>query len=380
MDQRNAAYERIEDTRVILETLGMDAERSNERSALVLLALLQLTPEKSWAEATNPMLGTKAIMDFIRDEYGRKYAPNTRETIRRFTLHQFVEVHLIEPNPDNPHRPVNSPKWNYQITAEALAMLADAHAGVDAQGTGATTEPDLGRRHVVVSAGGTREPLDPVRFLGNRSSGRLGTLIASAAARHGAAVTLVAANVGADVLSLLPAGVEVVTVGTALELEAAVRSACGDADAVIMTAAVADFRPAVVSGTKIKKHGLDAPGSSEAGHSTRPAPIELVENPDVLAGLVAQPPRADGGRTLVVGFAAETGDATGDVLAHGAAKTRRKGADLLAVNAVGDGVGFGDVDSAVVVLDREGEEVTRVSGSKGHIAEGLVNLIAARLA
>lgn len=123
MDQRNAAYERIEDTRVILETLGMDAERSNERSALVLLALLQLTLEKSWAEATNPMLGTKAIMDFIRDEYGRKYAPNTRETIRRFTLHQFVEVHLIEPNPDNPHRPVNSPKWNYQITAEALAML-----------------------------------------------------------------------------------------------------------------------------------------------------------------------------------------------------------------------------------------------------------------
>lgn len=267
-----------------------------------------------------------------------------------------------------------------RVVAEALAMLADAHAGVDAQGTGATTEPDLGRRHVVVSAGGTREPLDPVRFLGNRSSGRLGTLIAAKAARHGAAVTLVAANVGADVLSLLPAGVEVVTVGTALELEAAVRRACGDADAVIMTAAVADFRPAVVSGTKIKKHGLDAPGSSEAGHSTRPAPIELVENPDVLAGLVAQPPRADGGRTLVVGFAAETGDATGDVLAHGAAKARRKGADLLAVNAVGDGVGFGDVDSAVVVLDREGEEVTRVSGSKGHIAEGLVNLIAARLA
>lgn len=263
-----------------------------------------------------------------------------------------------------------------RVVAEALAALEGTEGDAAAAGT-----RDLTGRRVVVSAGGTREPLDPVRYLGNRSSGRLGTLIAAEAANRGATVTLVAANVGADVLALAPTGVRVVPVGTALELEAAVRSACADADAVVMTAAVADFRPAVVSGTKIKKHGLDEDAASQDGEppSERPAPIELVENPDVLAGLVARPPRTDGGRTLVVGFAAETGDATGDVLAHGAAKARRKGADLLAVNAVGDGVGFGDVDSAVVVLDREGEEVTRVSGSKGHIAEGLVNLIAALL-
>jgi hypothetical protein len=117
------AYERVEDARIVLETLGMDAERSNERSALVLLALLRLAPSESWVEAANPMLGTRAIMDFIRDEYGKDYAPNTRETVRRFTLHQFVEAQLVVQNPDQPQRPVNSPKWNYQVTAEALEVL-----------------------------------------------------------------------------------------------------------------------------------------------------------------------------------------------------------------------------------------------------------------
>lgn len=119
----NDAYERVGDARIALETLGMDAERSNERSALVLLALLRLTPAESWAEAANPILGTRAIMDFIRDEYGKDYAPNTRETVRRFTLHQFVEAQLVVQNPDEPQRPVNSPKWNYQVTAEALDVL-----------------------------------------------------------------------------------------------------------------------------------------------------------------------------------------------------------------------------------------------------------------
>ena len=119
----DAAYERVEDARIILETLGMAPERSNERSALVLLALLRLTPAESWAEAANPMLGTRAIMDFIRDEYGKDYAPNTRETVRRFTLHQFVEAQLVVQNPDEPQRPVNSPKWNYQVTVEALDVL-----------------------------------------------------------------------------------------------------------------------------------------------------------------------------------------------------------------------------------------------------------------
>lgn len=122
-ERTDAAYEQVEVARIILETLGMDAERSNERSALVLLALLRLTPAESWTDAANPMLGTRAIMDFIRDEYGKDYAPNTRETVRRFTLHQFVEAQLVVQNPDEPARPVNSPKWNYQVTAEALDVL-----------------------------------------------------------------------------------------------------------------------------------------------------------------------------------------------------------------------------------------------------------------
>lgn len=117
------AYARIEDVRVILRDLGMDAERSNERSALVLLSLLRLQPTTPWNEAVNPMLGVRAIMDFIRDAYAKEYAPNTREKIRRFTLHQFVEAHLVVQNPDEPRRPINSPQWNYQVTPEALAVM-----------------------------------------------------------------------------------------------------------------------------------------------------------------------------------------------------------------------------------------------------------------
>lgn len=118
-----AGYEQVENARIVLESLGMDAERSNERSALVLLALATLAPEDEWVDAANPMLGTRAIMDFIRDAYDREYAPNTRETVRRFTLHQFAEAGLIVQNPDEPQRPVNSPKWNYQITSEGIDVL-----------------------------------------------------------------------------------------------------------------------------------------------------------------------------------------------------------------------------------------------------------------
>lgn len=117
------AFEQVQDARAVLEVLGMDAERSNERSALVVLALLRLRPGDPWSVAANPMLGTRAIMNFIRDEYEKEYAPNTRETVRRFTLHQFVEAYLVVQNPDQPDRPVNSPKWNYQVLAEALNVI-----------------------------------------------------------------------------------------------------------------------------------------------------------------------------------------------------------------------------------------------------------------
>ena len=262
-----------------------------------------------------------------------------------------------------------------RIVAEALAVLADRRARrAGASGSGA-----LSGRHVVVSAGGTREPIDPVRYVGNRSSGRQGVAAACAAVECGARVTLVAANVADDVLAVLatlPREVEVVAVGTAVELHDAVRRAARDADAVIMTAAVADYRPVEVSASKIKKHGLQR-GAAEDGNTR--LTIELVENPDILASLVADPPRRDGERMLTVGFAAETGDAEGDVLAHGAAKARRKGADLLAVNAVGERLGFGDVPNSIVILDNHGHEVARVEGSKIDVARVLIDLVASRL-
>lgn len=122
-------YSQVEEARIVLETLGFDAERSNERSALVLLALLKLRPMDAWSKASAPSLGTRAIMDWIRDEYGITYAPNTRETIRRFTLHQFVDAVLVQENPDDPTRPINSPKWCYQVNPKVLEVMR--HYGSD---------------------------------------------------------------------------------------------------------------------------------------------------------------------------------------------------------------------------------------------------------
>lgn len=109
--------------RQLLADLGFDRERTNERSALVLLALLQLGPGDDWSNAANPMLGTRAIMDWISEQFDVHYAPNTRETVRRFTLHQFADALLVEQNPDRPDRPVNSPKWCYQVHASALKVI-----------------------------------------------------------------------------------------------------------------------------------------------------------------------------------------------------------------------------------------------------------------
>ena len=117
------AHDKVEEARFLLESVGFDQERSNERSALVLLALSHLAPVDPWSAATAPMVGTRAIMDWIRDEYETDYAPNTREIIRRFTLHQFVGAGLVVENPDEPDRPVNSPKWCYQLHEEALSLI-----------------------------------------------------------------------------------------------------------------------------------------------------------------------------------------------------------------------------------------------------------------
>ncbi|WP_029253434.1 bifunctional phosphopantothenoylcysteine decarboxylase/phosphopantothenate--cysteine ligase CoaBC [Paraoerskovia marina] len=214
---------------------------------------------------------------------------------------------------------------------------------------------DLAGRQVVVSAGGTREPIDPVRFLGNRSSGRQGVELARAATARGAVVTLVAANVEVPVH---PSDVrQIVRVGSALELETAVRDAARDADVVVMAAAVADFRPARTPETKIKKVAGQAP-----------AAIELVENPDILAGLARDRARAG---QIVVGFAAETGDENGSVIDHGRVKARRKGADLLAVNEVGAHRGFGVADNTVTIVDPDGVVVGHSTGTKRDVADGI---------
>jgi len=230
---------------------------------------------------------------------------------------------------------------------------------------------DLAGKHFVISAGGTREAIDPVRFLGNRSSGRQGTALARAAVERGAHVTLVAANIEAALLAQLPEQVEVVKVVSALQLRDAVHEAGRSAQVIVMCAAVADFRPKTYAGFKLKKSA----GNAESGGSESYT-LELVENPDILAGLAAR--RLNEGQ-VIVGFAAETGDEHTSALEYGRRKALRKGADLLAVNTVGATSGFGDVANEIHVLDSHGQQVGHSAGSKLQVARDLVELIAQRL-
>jgi phosphopantothenoylcysteine decarboxylase/phosphopantothenate--cysteine ligase len=218
---------------------------------------------------------------------------------------------------------------------------------------------DLAGRRVLVTAGGTREAIDPVRYLGNWSSGRQGYALALVAAARGAEVTVVSANVALPD----PAGAEVLPVGSAAELRDVTLVAAGDADVVVMAAAVADFRPVKAESAKIKKEGGPPP------------PIELEPTADVLAELVAA--RRPG--QLVVGFAAETGDAEADWLDHGRRKLARKGCDLLVVNPVGDGRAFGTPDNTAMVLTADGGEVEVPPGPKAALAATVWDLAAARM-
>ncbi len=216
---------------------------------------------------------------------------------------------------------------------------------------------DLIGRHVVVSAGGTREPLDPVRFLGNRSSGKQGYALARTAAARGARVTLLSANAALPD----PAGVDVVHVGTAVQLREAVLKAAADADAVVMAAAVADFRPETYATGKIKKKD-----------GAEPAPVALVRNPDILAEISGDRPRPG---QVVVGFAAETDD----VLANGRAKLARKGCDLLVVNEVGERKTFGSEENEAVILGADGDETPVPYGPKETLADHIWDEVARRL-
>ena len=221
--------------------------------------------------------------------------------------------------------------------------------------------PDLAGRAVVVSAGGTREYLDPVRFLGNRSSGLQGYALARTAAARGAEVTLVAANVSLPD----PAGVKVVRVETTAELRDAVITAAAGADAVVMAAAPADFRPVTTSDTKIKK-------AADGGASS----LELTQNPDILHELSTDRVRPG---AVIVGFAAETGDDTGSVLELGRAKLARKGCDLLVVNDVSGGAVFGAADNQAVILAADGAAVDVPLGSKSSLAHVIWDQVVARM-
>jgi phosphopantothenoylcysteine decarboxylase/phosphopantothenate--cysteine ligase len=235
---------------------------------------------------------------------------------------------------------------------------------------------DLAGRRVVISAGGTREEIDPVRFIGNWSTGTQGYALASTAVARGAEVTVVAANVALPD----PAGTKVTRVVSAREMHDAVLAAAETADAVVMAAAVADYRPAARSAAKIKKDGQP------------PEPLRLTENPDILAGLATARKAREAARSahdperagllppppahqVLVGFAAET-DTSPE---QARAKLERKGCDLLVVNPVGNGLGFGTPDNEAVVYGADGT-VTPVSrGPKEALADVVWDLVAARL-
>ncbi|MBJ7386728.1 MAG: bifunctional phosphopantothenoylcysteine decarboxylase/phosphopantothenate--cysteine ligase CoaBC [Mycolicibacterium sp.] len=229
---------------------------------------------------------------------------------------------------------------------------------------------DLSGVKVLVSAGGTREPIDPVRFIGNRSSGKQGYAVARVAAQRGADVTLIAGN---TVGLVDPAGVEVVHIGSADQLNDAVSKHAPESHVLVMAAAVADFRPTHVATSKIKK-------SHEPGHASDAPAIELTRTEDVLATAVRA--RTDGqlpNMKAIVGFAAETGDANGDVLFHARAKLARKGCDLLVVNAVGEGRAFEVDNNDGWLLSADGNEVALEHGSKTLMASRIVDAIGAFL-
>lgn len=239
------------------------------------------------------------------------------------------------------------------IVDAALAALSAHRAET---GTSAASTADLAGRHLLISAGGTREPLDPVRFLGNRSSGRQGVALAEAALARGASVTLVAAHLEVPV----PDGVSVLSVSSTLELQQAMTDAAATADIVIMAAAVADYRPAEVQADKIKK---DAAGETLS--------LALVRNPDVLAGLAGSSRPGQ----LIVGFAAETEPDTERRRELGRTKIQRKGCDLLVLNRVGWTQGFATERNEVEVLDRAGDIVMEASGTKLSVAHRILDSI-----
>ena len=254
------------------------------------------------------------------------------------------------------------------IVAAALAVVSSAGAGPirsaaesSEAGAASGSHPlDLQGRTVLVTAGGTREPLDPVRYIGNRSSGRQGIAIAEAARDRGAHVTLIASHVEVP----LPSGVEIVRAETTAELLEATTRLAPAHDLVVMAAAVSDYRPVAVADTKIKKAATGARLT-----------LELVQNPDILATISAASPRA----RVVVGFAAETATSPDELVELGRAKIARKGCDYLVLNGVGWTTGFATESNTVTVLDASGSIVLEASGSKTSVADDILGVFAIAL-
>jgi phosphopantothenoylcysteine decarboxylase/phosphopantothenate--cysteine ligase len=275
--------------------------------------------------------------------------------------------------------------WQHPATVENVRLLVERGAHIvgpasgqltgSDSGPGRMAEPDeivaaalavvgprdLAGRRILITAGGTREPLDPVRFIGNRSSGKQGVALARAAAARGADVTLIVANIDEGVLvSDGVAGVEVTHVSTTAELQEATLLAAGQADTVIMAAAVADYRPEAIADAKIKKE--------KQGDTLD---LHLVKNPDILKELTAAR-RKD---QVVVGFAAETETERDALLELGRAKAKRKGVDFLVVNRVGWTEGFATDRNAIVMLDARGDIVAEAEGSKASVADRILDVI-----
>lgn len=270
--------------------------------------------------------------------------------------------------------------WQHPATVANIALLRERGVtivgpatgeltGMDA-GPGRMSEPDdivaaalaavgprdLAGKRILVTAGGTREPLDPVRFIGNRSSGRQGVAIALAAAARGADVTLIAANIEIDA----PTAIAVHRVGSTLELAEAVSEAASRADVVIMAAAVADYRPQSVAQSKIKKQ--------TQGDVLN---LRLIENPDILMGLGQS--RTPG--QVIIGFAAETEPDDATLLEVGRAKIARKGSDYLVINRVGWTEGFASEHNTVIIINAVGDIVGEATGTKHTVADLILDQV-----
>lgn len=289
------------------------------------------------------------------------------DVIARFPKGQ---VHPVYTPGYAPTEPLYTGTEQERMAAARQATLTSALLGQDADVSADDSSP-LSGRLVVITAGGTREALDPVRFLGNRSTGKQGVALAEAARDLGATVHLIGANLEVPA----PEGVQVTRVVSALELREATLEASAAADVLIMSAAVADFRPAEFAEFKIKK---------SADSEDAPV-IQLVRNPDILREVVVrrQQAREAGdsvlGPKLIVGFAAETGSAEKTPLELGREKLQCKGTDFLAVNTVGVNRGFGTDDNTITLLSTLNDEAPVFSGSKKELSVRLLEHVAAFL-